>query len=179
MLAAGANADDRFPVRLTDDTSQSLESRVAAIDAVLGPLSNRLERIGVSPSPIDPQLLSALVGLEGQAYSLAKDANCFAAGVPIGTELGVTTVVDDDVFASDTSSGGLANQASTIATILNIADGRLIRISTDWFQANPATPPSPIIGGLAIVEADSYALAVGAATIGGFATPPSPVCPVT
>jgi hypothetical protein len=179
VLAAGANADERFPVRSADDTSQPLESRVAAIDAVLGPLSNRLERIGTPPSPIDPELEGALVGLEAEAHVLAVNANCFAAGVPIGTEVGITTIVDEDAFASDTSSSGLANQASAIATVLNIADARLIRIATDWFQVDPGLPPSPVKAALSILEADAYALAVGAATIGGFELPPSPICPAT
>jgi hypothetical protein len=152
---------------------------VAAIDAVLGPLGNRLERIGTPPNPIDPELENALVGLEAEAYVLAVNANCFAAGVPIGTEIRVTTIDDEDAFAGDSSTSGLANQASAIATVLNIGDGRLIRIATDWFQVDPGLPPSPIRDALAMVETDAYALAVGAATVGGFELPPSPVCPAT
>jgi hypothetical protein len=178
-LATAAAADERFPVRSGDDASQSLESRVAAIDAVLGPLGNRLERIGLPPSPIDPELEGALVGLVGEAHRLAVDADCFAAGVPIGTEVGATTIADEDAFASDNSTSGLANQASAIATILTIADGRLVRIATDWFQADPGLPPSPVRDALALVEADAFALAVGAATIGGFELPPNPICPAT
>jgi hypothetical protein len=179
VLAAGATADERFPVRSADDTSQPLESRVAAIDAVLGPLENRLERIGVSPSPVDPELEGALIGLEAEAHALAVDANCFAAGVPIGTEVTATTIADEDAFAGDSSTSGLANQASAITTVLRIGDARLIRIATDWFQVDPGLPPSPIREALAMVEADAYALAVGAATAGGFELPPSPVCPAT
>jgi hypothetical protein len=37
--------------------------------------------------------------------------------------------------------------------------------------------PSQITDALTVVEADAYALAVGAATTGGFELPPSPVCP--
>lgn len=179
VLAAAATADERFPVRSADDTSQPLESRVAAIDAVLGPLGNRLERIGLPPSPIDPGLEGALVGLAAEAHALAVDANCFAAGVPIGTEVGATTIADEDAFASDASASGLANQASAIATILTIADGRLVRIATDSFQADPGLPPSPVREALALVEADAFALAVDAATIGGFELPPNPICPAT
>jgi len=179
VLAAAATADERFPVRSEDNTSQPLESRVTAIDTVLGPLGNRLERIGLPPRPIDPELEGALVGLAEEAHVLAVDANCFAAGVPIGTEVGATTIADEDAFASDASTSGLANQASAIATILTIADGRLVRIATDSFQADPGLPPSPVRDALALVEADAFALAVGAAIIGGFELPPNPVCPAT
>jgi hypothetical protein len=179
VFAAGATADERFPVRSEDDTSQPLESRVAAIDAVLGPLGNRLERIGLPPSPIDPELEGALVGLEAEAFALAVNANCFAAGVPIGTEVRLTTIADEDAFAGDSSTSGLANQASAITTVLNIGNARLIRIATAWFQVDPGLPPSPVRAALAMVEADAYALAVGAAAAGGFELPPNPVCPAT
>ena len=179
VLAAGATADERFPVRSEDDTSQPLESRVAAIDAVLGPLGYRLERIGLPPSPVDPELEGALIGLEAEAYVLAVDADCFAAGFPIGTEVSVTTIADEDAFAGDSSARGLASQASAITTVLTIGDARLIRIATDWFQVDPGLPPSPVRDALAMVEADAYALAVGAAAAGGFELPPSPICPAT
>jgi hypothetical protein len=179
VFAAGATADERFPVRSEDDTSQPLESRVAAIDAVLGPLGNRLERIGLPPNPVDPELEGALMGLEAEAHALAVGANCFAAGVPIGTEVTATTIADEDAFAADSSTRGLANQARAITTVLNIGHGRLIRIATDWFEVDPGLPPSPVRSALAMVEADAYALAVGAATAGGFELPPSPICPAT
>jgi hypothetical protein len=186
VLATGAaGAEDRYPVRSTDDASSAFANRIAAAGNVLTPLGARVERIsadwfGISPGPPDA---GSLFGLAAQAMlaeadSLAADAATFCSGEDIGTPRGTgAAIADDDGFATDGSTTGLTNQAGAVAIVLREADDRLKAISTGWFGLNPGPPNAPEQQELAIVYGAAVGIALGAATILDQAyTPPSPIC---
>jgi hypothetical protein len=186
VLAAGAyGAEDRYPVRSTDDASSSFANRISAAGNVLAPMGARVERIsadwfGLSPGPPDAGSPFGLAtqAVLAEADSLAADAATFCSGDDIGTPRGTgAAIADDDGFARDGSTTGLTNQAGAVSIVLREADDRLKAISTDWFGLNPGPPDAPEQRELAVVYDAAVGIAFGAATILDQAyTPPNPVC---
>ena len=174
LLATGAaGAEDRYPVRSTDDLSSSFANRISAVGNVLIPVGARLERISAdwfesSPGPPDAGSPFALAGnaVLAEADSLAADAAAFCSGEDIGIprERGAT-IADDDTFAVDGSTTGLTNQIGALTIVLREADDRLKAISTDWFETAPGPPDAPEQQELAAVYDAAVAIAFGAATI--------------
>ena len=186
VLATGASgAEERYPVRSTDDASSGFANRISSAANVLAPLRARVERIsadwfGLSPGPPNagsPFALAAQAML-AEADSLAADAATFCSGEDIGTPRGTgATIADDDGFAGDGSTPGLTNQAGAVVIVLREADDRLKAISTDWFGISPGPPEAPEQQELAAVYNAAVGIALGAATILDQAyTPPNPVC---
>jgi len=187
VLATGAaGAEERYPVRSTDDAGSSFANRISAAGNVLTPLGARVERISADwsreqpPGPPDagsPFAVAAQAVL-AEANSLAADAATFCSGEDIGTPRGTgATIADDDGFARDGSTTGLTNQAGAVAIVLREADDRLKAISTHWFGISPGPPDAPEQQKLAAVYDAAVGIALGAATILDQAyTPPSPVC---
>jgi hypothetical protein len=186
VLATGAyGAEDRYPVRSTDDASSAFANRISAAGNVLSPMGARVERIsadwfGLSPGPPDAGSPFALASqaVLAEADSLAADAATFCSGEDIGTPRGTgAAIADDDGFARDGSTTGLTNQAGAVAIVLRDADDRLKAISTDWFGLNPGPPNAPEQQELAAVYDAAVGIAVGPATILDQAyVPPNPVC---
>jgi len=186
VLATGAyGAEERYPVRSTDDASSSFANRISAAGNVLSPLGARLERIsadwfGTSPGPPEagsPFALAAQAML-AEADSLAADAATLCSGEDIGTPRGTgAAIADDDGFARDGSTIGLTNQAGAMAIVLREADDRLKAISTGWFGLSPGPPNAPEQQELAVVYHAAVGIALGAATVldQGY-VPPSPIC---
>jgi hypothetical protein len=184
VLASGvAGAEDRYPVRSTDDLSSSFANRISAVGNVLIPVGARLERISTdwfesNPGPPDAGSPFALAvnAVLVEADSLAADAATFCSGEDIGIprERGAT-IADDDTFAADGSTAGLTNQTAAVLTVLREADDRLKAISTDWFETNPGPPNAPEQQELAAIYDAAVAIAFGAAAIleQGYA-PPNP-----
>ena len=186
LLATGAaGAEERYPVRSTDDATSSFVNRISAVGNVLIPLGARLERISAdwfesSPGPPDAgspfELASQAVLAE--ADSLAADAATVCSGEDIGIprERGAT-IADDDTFAADGSTTGLINQTGAVTIVLREADDRLKAISTDWFEGTPGPPNAPEQQELAAVYDAAVGIAFGAATILDQSyLPPNPVC---
>jgi hypothetical protein len=186
VLASGvAGAEERYPVRSTDDISSSFANRISAVGNVLTPVGARLERISAdwfesSPGPPDAgspfELASQAVLAE--ADSLAADAATLCSGEDIGIprERG-TTIADDDTFAADGSTTGLTNQTGAVMIVVREANDRLKAISTDWFETTTGPPDAPERQELAAVYDAAVGIALGAATILDQAyTPPNPVC---
>jgi len=174
LLATGAaGAEERYPVRSTDDLSFSFANRISAVGNVLIPVGARLERISAewfetNPGPPDagsPFALAAQAVL-AEADSLAADAATFCSGEDIGIprERGAT-IADDDTFAADGSTTGLTNQTGAVLIVLREADDRLKAISTDWFESTPGPPDAPEQQELAAVYDGAVGIAFGAATI--------------
>jgi len=181
--AAGAGAEERYPVRSTDDLSSSFANRISAVGTVLVPVGARVERISAdwfesSPGPPDAGSPFALASqaVLAEADSLAADASAFCSGEDIGIprERGAT-IADDDTFAADGSTTGLTNQTGAVTIVLREADDRLKAVSTDWFEGTPGPPNAPEQQELAAVYDAAVGIALGAATIldQGY-LPPSP-----
>jgi hypothetical protein len=168
-----AGAEERYPVRSTDDAGSSFANRISAVGNVLIPLGARLERISADwfesnpgpPNAGSPFALAAEAVL-AEADGLAADAATFCSGEDIGSprERGAT-IADDDTFAADGSTAGLTNQTAAVLTVLRAADDRLKAISTDWFEGTPGPPDAPEQQELAAVYDAAVAIASGAATI--------------
>jgi hypothetical protein len=174
VLATGAaGAEERYPVRSTDDAGSSFVNRISAVGNVLIPVDARLERISADwfettpgpPNAGSPFALAAQAVL-AEADSLAADAATFCSGEDIGIprERGAT-IADDDTFAADGSTTGLTNQTGAVTIVLREADDRLKAISTDWFETAPGPPDAPEQQELAAVYDAAVAIAFGAATI--------------
>jgi hypothetical protein len=178
-----AGAEERYPVRSTDDVSSSFANRISAVGNVLIPVGARLERISAdwfetNPGPPDagsPFALAAQAVL-AEADRLAADAAAFCSGEDIGIprERGAT-IADDDTYAADGSITGLTNQTGAVTIVLREADDRLTAISTDWFETTPGPPNAPEQQELAAVYDAAVAIALGAATLLDQAyVPPNP-----
>ena len=173
LATSAAGADERYPVRSTDDVSSSFANRISAVGNVLIPVGARLERISTdwfetNPGPPDAGSPFALVSqaVLAEADALAADAATFCSGEDIGLprERGVT-IADDDTFAADGSITGLTNQTGAVTIVLREADDRLKAISTDWFETTPGPPDAPEQQELAAVYDAAVGIALGAATI--------------
>jgi hypothetical protein len=184
LLATGAaGAEERYPVRSTDDISSSFANRISAVGNILTPLDARVERISAewfetNPGPPNAGSPFALAvnAVLAEADSLAADAAAFCSGEDIGIprERGAT-IADDDTFAADGSTTGLTNQTGAVTIVLREADDRLKAISTDWFEGTPGPPDAPEQQELAAVYDAALGIALRAATIldQGY-LPPSP-----
>jgi 5-enolpyruvylshikimate-3-phosphate synthase len=77
LLATGAaGAEERYPVRSTDDASASFANRISAVGNVLTPLGARLERISadwfqIQPGPPKAPEQQALAGVYDAAVGIA------------------------------------------------------------------------------------------------------------
>jgi len=185
LTTGAAGAEERYPVRSSDDASSSFANRISAVGNVLTPLGARVERISAdwfqnNPGPPDagsPFALAAHAVL-AEADGLAADAATVCSGEDIGIPPEAdATIADDDAFAADGSTTGLTNQAGAVATVLREADDRLKAISADWFQTNPGPPNTPEQQALAGVYDAAVGIAFGAATVlVQDYHPPNPIC---
>jgi hypothetical protein len=168
--ATALGATDRIPVSSTDNTSLSIVNRIGAVDNVVVAMDGRLERILAAVSPEHPpapifETRSSLGTLIGTI-----DAQlCNTDGV-LGT--GDASLADGDVFASDVSATGLANQLSSVSRVLVEANGRLVRI----LGSHPPSPIAPEVqSALGAVRGDAAAgFEAISGRIGDGVHPPSP-----
>lgn len=175
-LGAGANAfgADRIPVSSVDDGNLSIVNRIGAVDNVVVAMDGRLGRIfsalpeGHPPGPILEGLIATRSSL-GTLIATIDTQLCDQDGV-IGT--GDASLADGDIYASDVTATGLANQLGSVRAVVAEANGRLVRIAG-------AYPPGPPVREVQVALTDvraSSAAGFEAITdrLGDAIHPPSP-----
>jgi hypothetical protein len=176
-LPSVAGAGNRIPVSSVDDATSPIANRIAAVTNIVNATNARLARVIAAwpPNPcaeITPVCPASLT-VVGSYSALGKSVAEVCGGTP-GDGLGVAVISDADAFAGDTSTTGIADQLTSIATVLGNADDRLGGIH----YPNPGPPSAPEAAALSAL---SVAIAAGGFAadgwigyLGGFNWPPNP-----
>jgi hypothetical protein len=180
LVTAAPAAGERLPVDSRDDASAALANRISAVADVVATMDVRVERIEAStpPSPIVPPspIYPALVSVQDAAAALLASSgaiSCAVQGAAVGT--GGDTIADDDARAEDTSSEGIVEQLTAVATVLGQANARLTSIA----ELVGIQPGPPDVEAADAVWAEAAAIFNRTADLLANAdhVPPSPVCP--
>jgi len=174
LMAAGAVASDRVPVRSVDDTGLSIVNRISAVDNVVRAMDARIDRItgslpaGHPPAPIFESLTATQASLHTLIATI--DTRLCSQDATYGS--GDSSLADGDVFAEDRTTTGLTNQLGSVRTVLAEATGRLIRV----IGSMPPGPPVREIENalMAVRHSSAAGFDAIAVRIGGDIHPPSP-----
>jgi hypothetical protein len=178
-LPAGAGAGNRIPVSSVDDATSSTANRIAAVTNIVVVTNARLDRVAITwpPNPCagitEPTpLCTAAIEVVGAYSALGQAVADACAGIPLAGP-GDAVISDADVYASDTTSAGIANQLASIRTVLGNATDRLggIRIPD---PGPPDGPEAAALNALSVAIFDGGTDALGLVGGGGFDFPPNP-----
>jgi hypothetical protein len=170
---ASAETGTRIPVNSTDDPASPTANRIDAVTNIVEATNARLERVASAypPNPCaditEPTAFcDAAIGAFAAYLTLGQSvADACAAEALDGP--GDAVITDADVYASDMSATGLANQLTSIVVVLGNADDRLGGI----LVPNPGPPEAPVTTALGVLYA---AIADGGTVAGGLLHPPDP-----